>query len=136
MRLSTADQQYIVNWRTDQSRLDPALTYRVRVLVGTLELGFADVDLVRTTKELRNVQTSQFVPLLNGTTLAIKFRIEQGFVAQITVAPSDATVVAALTQRPSGPTPPRSQTWAYRARSIPVENTPACPATPPMATAF
>ncbi len=99
VRLDATNQLYIVNWRTDQFRLDPALTYRVRVLVGTLELGFADVDVVSTTKELRTVNTSQFVPLLNGTTLAIKARIEQGVVALVTVAPSDATVVAALTQQ-------------------------------------
>ena len=34
--------------------------------------------------ELRNVQTSLFIPLLDGTTLPIKFRIEQGVVAQVT----------------------------------------------------
>jgi hypothetical protein len=32
--------------------------------------------------------------------------------------------------------PWRSHAVAYRARSMPVENTPACPATPPIATAF
>jgi len=99
VRLDSPDELYIVNWRTDQFRLNPALTYRIRVLVGTSELGFADVDLVSSAKELRNVNTSQFVPLLNGTTLPIKVRIEQGVVALVTVAPSDASVVAALNQQ-------------------------------------
>ena len=45
-------------------------------------------------------------------------------------------MVAGPTQVPSGPMPSRSQTWANRARSLPVENTPACPATPPNAAAF
>jgi len=99
VRLDAANELYIVNWRTDQFRLNPALTYRIRVLVGTSELGFADVDVVSSTKELRSVNTSQFVPLLNGTTLPIKMRIEQGVVALVTVAPSDASVVAALTQQ-------------------------------------
>ena len=45
-------------------------------------------------------------------------------------------MVAGLTHAPSGAMPSRSQTCANRARSLPVENTPAWPATPPKATAF
>ena len=99
VRLDATNELYVVNWHTDRFRLNPALTYRIRVLVGTSELGFADVDLVSSAKELRNVQAGQFVPLLNGTTLPIKMRIEQGVVALVTVAPSDATVVAALSRQ-------------------------------------
>src|SRR5688572_5799682 len=36
-----AEQDYAVNWKTDG--LDPAREYRVRVLVGNVELGHADI---------------------------------------------------------------------------------------------
>ena len=80
VRVNPADQNYIVNWRTDQFSLDPAKIYRIQVLVAGTMLGFADVDVVGTAKEAKNVQTGQFVPLVNGTTLPIKFRIEVGAV--------------------------------------------------------
>ena len=99
VRLDASNELYIVNWRTDRFRLNPALTYRIRVLVGTSELGFADVDLVSSAKELRTVQTSQFVPLLNGTTLPIKVRIEQGIPGALTVDPANARIGGQQTQR-------------------------------------
>src|SRR2546425_167853 len=80
VRVNTTDQEYAVNWHTDRFDLDPALTYRVRVLVESTELGHVDVDLVSSGKELKNVNTGEFIPLLDGRTLPIKFRIEQGAV--------------------------------------------------------
>lgn len=70
--------QYAVNWHTDLSNLNPDLTYRIRVLVGSTQLGFADVDVVSTGRELRNVNTQEFIGLQDGRTLPIKFRIENG----------------------------------------------------------
>jgi Tol biopolymer transport system component len=78
VRVNATDLHYIVNWRTDQFSLDPSKTYRIQVVVTGTLLGFADVDVVASAKEARNVQTGQFIPLVNGTTLPIKFRIEQG----------------------------------------------------------
>lgn len=83
VRMSEGDQHYLVNWHTDQFSLDPALTYRIRVLVAGAELGHADVDVVNSGKELKNVNTGEFVPLLDGRTLPIKFRIEMGAVTVI-----------------------------------------------------
>lgn len=70
------DQQYIVNWQTDQFDLSDACTYRIRVLRAGAELGFADVDVLASAKGIRNVNTDEFVPLVDGRTLPIKFRIE------------------------------------------------------------
>ncbi|MCC6624324.1 MAG: hypothetical protein IT385_23935, partial [Deltaproteobacteria bacterium] len=67
---------YIVNWHTRLFELDPSFVYRISVSLGTRVLGFADVDSVGSGRELRNVDTMQFVPLLDGRTLPIKFRIE------------------------------------------------------------
>src|SRR6266550_4208921 len=73
-------EQYQVNWPTAQFDLDPAVTYRIRVLAGGVELGHADVDVVMLGSELRRVDTGEYIPLLAGRTLPIKFRIEQGAV--------------------------------------------------------
>ena len=87
LRVSVADELYIVNWHTDEFVLDPAVTYRIRVLVGGTVLGYADVDVVRTGSELKRVDNGQFIPLLNGRTLPIKFRIEQGAVGVVNHEP-------------------------------------------------
>jgi len=99
VRMSTADQQYIVNWHTDQFNLDAARTYRISIRVGDVELGFADVDVVNSGKDLKNVNTNEYIPLLDDRTLPIKFRVEQGFLARITVTPDPASVVVTQTKQ-------------------------------------
>ena len=93
VRVDQANQLYIVNWHTNDAGLDPARTYRIRVLLEGLELGFVDVDVVSSGKELRSVQTNEYIPLLNGTTLPIKFRIERGmpFRVAFSVQPTATT---------------------------------------------
>ncbi|HXF95462.1 MAG TPA: hypothetical protein VNI61_05105 [Gemmatimonadales bacterium] len=78
VRVVPADEHYIVNWHTDESNLDVAKAYRIRVLVGTELLGFADVDPVSSGKELKSVATGEYIGLVDGRTLPIKFRIENG----------------------------------------------------------
>lgn len=74
------DGYFYVRWH---SREDPGCNtdgiYRVRVLVdgGRTELGFADVDIVRNEREYRTVDRNEFVPLLRGRTLRIKFRVDR-----------------------------------------------------------
>jgi len=97
VRLS--DGHYIVNWHTDRFDLTPEETYRIRVLVQDVELGFADVDLVSSGRELRNVNTNEYIPLLDGRTLPIKFRVEEGFLARIVVTPNPASTVVTMTQQ-------------------------------------
>jgi hypothetical protein len=78
IQVDTAGEQYYVNWHTDLSDppLDPSLTYRITVAVGTVPLGFADVDVVSKGSQLKNVETGEYIGLLDGRTLPIKFRIE------------------------------------------------------------
>ncbi len=82
VRADPLQEHYIVNWHTDLYDLDAATTYRICVLVpicGSLvELGYADVDVVDNGRDLRNVNTKDYIPLLDGRTLPIKFRIEIG----------------------------------------------------------
>ena len=73
---------YYVRWSTHCAALSPAATYRIRALVpqaggGLRELGFADVDVVRNAREVRAVDRDDFVPLVAGQTLRIKFRIDR-----------------------------------------------------------
>lgn len=76
VRVSTEDEHYIVNWHTNQFALNSGATYRIRVLEPG-PLGHADV-VVGSNKELKNVDTDEFIGLTNGRTLPIKFRIEEG----------------------------------------------------------
>nr|MBK7068859.1 DUF5050 domain-containing protein [Deltaproteobacteria bacterium] len=99
LRVANSGAHYLVNWHTPNFDVDPSQTYRIRVLMpqrgaclvgsavaangsapGGCELGFADVDLVGRGSELRNVDSQQYVALLDGQTLPIKFRIERGLV--------------------------------------------------------
>lgn len=78
--------QYLVNWHTDQCIAGPCTLsteglYRIRVTAGLAELGFADVVLVANGAQAKNVDTDQYIALVDGRTLPIKFRIEVGAVA-------------------------------------------------------
>ena len=90
---------YQVSWHTNQFNLDPAKTYRISVYVGSFLLGFADVDVVSTGKELKNVDTEEYIPLQDDRTLPIKFRIETGIAAQVIVSPDSASIPVGGTQQ-------------------------------------
>jgi hypothetical protein len=90
---------YQVNWHTNQFNLDPAKHYRISVYVGAFLLGFADVDVVSTGKELKKVDTQEYIPLQDDRTLPIKFRIETGIAGQVIVSPDSAFIPAGGTQQ-------------------------------------
>ncbi|HSH75059.1 MAG TPA: right-handed parallel beta-helix repeat-containing protein [Longimicrobiales bacterium] len=77
VRLSVEDEHYLVNWHTDQFALDPDATYRITIR-DPGPIGFADVDAVSGGNQLRNVNTDDYIALLDGRTLPIRFRIEEG----------------------------------------------------------
>ena len=81
----TQTRSYWVVWDTRQCVsgacvLDPAKAYRLRVLVGAAQLGFADVKVATTLAELKAIDRAQFAPLLRNAPFLIAFRIEQGAV--------------------------------------------------------
>ncbi|MEJ2185484.1 MAG: aspartyl protease family protein [Gemmatimonadota bacterium] len=92
VRLDAEAENYIVNWHTDDFGLDPDVTYRIHVRVAGTELGHADVDVAESGGALRNINTNEYVPLKDGRTLPIKFRVEQG--AVYVVDADGGTVVA------------------------------------------
>ena len=99
LTVDAAAGKYQVNWHTDRFDLDPAKHYRISVFVGAYRLGFADVDVVNTGKELKRVDTQEFIALQDGRTLPIKFRIETGIPASLVVTPAAATVEPGGTQQ-------------------------------------
>ena len=76
--LNDGEDQYHVNWHTPDDNLDPACIYRIAVQVGSRQLGVADVDVRDNGRDLRNVDTDEFLPLLDDSTLPIKFFIGIG----------------------------------------------------------
>jgi len=76
---------YHVNWHTKRGSsdgVDPG-TYRICVSLPTenltLNLGHADVLVGRNGKEVKNARADGNVPLVDGRTLPIKFRIQDGY---------------------------------------------------------
>jgi hypothetical protein len=78
LKLDAAAENYKVSWDTRASNLDPVPNYRATVLVVGRSLGYLDVDVVPTNKDLKGVDATQFVGLVAGRALVIKFRVEKG----------------------------------------------------------
>jgi hypothetical protein len=82
--LDLADGLYQVNWDISLSGVIDYAFYRIQVRVapGGTVLGFADIQLVDNHSQLRNVNTNDYIGLLDGRTVPIKFRIENGIVCK------------------------------------------------------
>jgi hypothetical protein len=68
-------QKYQASWTVPVSN---ELFYRIRVKVGDVSLGFADVHTVSNPSLLKTVNKTQFVGQQDGSSLPIPFRIEIG----------------------------------------------------------
>lgn len=83
VRVPEGAEYYLVNWHTDaildQFPLAEDEDYRIRVVVGKRVLAYADVQVVGAAKDLKNVNTGEYIPLLDGRTLPIKVRVEEGW---------------------------------------------------------
>lgn len=76
--METGNGQYQANWRTSDDDLDAACTYRLAVGVGARQLGIADLDIVDNGRELKRVNSDEYIPLLDDRTLPIKFFVGVG----------------------------------------------------------
>jgi hypothetical protein len=80
--LTVSNAQFNASWHTDQDSLHAECTYRITVFVGprvdSPQLGFADVDVVSSGNQLKNVNNNEFIPLLDDRTLPIKFFVGVG----------------------------------------------------------
>jgi len=73
--------KFQANWDTKADNLSTVVNYRVRArLPGGRIVGYADVDVVSTGAQVKGVDTAEFVALVDGRTLPIKFRIEHATV--------------------------------------------------------
>lgn len=92
VQLKASEAHYLVNWDTRLPGYVPGDTVRIAVSVAGTALGFADVVLLGDGSRARNVDTSEYITLVDGRTLPIKFRIETGIAGAISVSPGAATV--------------------------------------------
>jgi len=75
---------YQADWHTDESNLNANCTYRIEVFVSSTSnapgemKAFGDVDVVSSGSQLKRVDTDEYIALLDGRTLPIKVRIEEG----------------------------------------------------------
>jgi len=99
VRVDAGGQNYIVNWHAGSYNLDVNKNYRISVFQGAFRLGYADVDVVGSGKDLKNVDSNQFIPLQDNRTLPIKFRIETGIPAQLVVSPASDSVYVGGTKQ-------------------------------------
>lgn len=81
---------YRVNWQTKLFTLNDAINYRIQVTIGAIQIGLADVDVASNASQFKNLATNEYIGLVDGRTLPIKFRIEQGFLPCVP-APSGLT---------------------------------------------
>jgi hypothetical protein len=96
VRVNATGGNYIVNLHTDKVAVTSGCTYRIRVVIGLIELGFADIQLFLTQGAAKNLTDNETVGLVDGKTLPIKFWIAQGVlrdVGQGTASPDHETVI-------------------------------------------
>jgi Concanavalin A-like lectin/glucanases superfamily/PGAP1-like protein len=67
------EPHYHANWQTKGDGLDATRDYRIRVLVGELEVGHVDVDVLEQGKRAGHADRSAFVAVRTGQALPIKF---------------------------------------------------------------
>jgi hypothetical protein len=73
------NQFYSANWDTKASPIDLTHTYRINALIGSKIVAYADVLFGATGASLKNIDTDDFVGLVDGRTLPMKVRIEKGW---------------------------------------------------------
>lgn len=125
VKVDRGAERYVVNWNTGQCRsgacvLDPAKTYRIRVLVGGIEAGYADIDVVSTQAQARNVNTGEYIALVEGKLLPIRFRIEDGLSLTSPLASADGVYPNSRRYKDDGahPATGRSGSAALEARAL------------------
>lgn len=79
MQVDPTNQFYQLNWDTKATPLSLTDTYRINIEVGSKIIAFADVVLGSNGSTLKNVDSQSYIGLVDGRTLPIKVRINQGW---------------------------------------------------------
>ncbi|HJP61266.1 MAG TPA: hypothetical protein VJ865_14760, partial [Gemmatimonadaceae bacterium] len=127
------NQFYSANWNTKGTVIDISHQYRIAVVVGSKNIAHADVVFGANAASLKNVDTDDFITLVDGQTLPIKVRIEQGWdcldktscvtgVVPATISPTQPVIVTTGGTLPSSVkfTANDAGLWATKADGSPL----------------
>ena len=93
--VDTAGQSYSVVWSTKPANITPD-DYRAEVRIAGRTMGFADVRVVMSAKDLKGVPAG-FAGVLKSKSLTVAFRLELGIVAAIDVMPRNPAIDSGTT---------------------------------------
>ena len=88
--VNTAAQSYSVVWSTKPANITPD-DYRAEVWIAGRTMGFADIRVVLSAKDLKNVPAG-VAGVLKSKTLTLAFRLEFGIVAGIDLTPRNSSI--------------------------------------------
>ncbi len=91
LRVVTGTKLYQAIWNTALDPLDPSKDYRLRVMSGPTELGYAELDVV-SPSETGPTSAPGRVRVVRNSTLPVRFRIEQGVGVRVGPAGSKVTL--------------------------------------------
>jgi hypothetical protein len=75
-------RHYAVNWDTGLEGVDPGKVFRATVFLVNIPLGSVDIEIGRTGRDVRNINTGQNLGLVDGRTLPFRFSIGEGAVTE------------------------------------------------------
>lgn len=78
LKVDIENEHYLVNWHTNETGTLVGQTYRIRISIAGTVVGYADVQMAENGKEAKNLTDGAAIALVDGRTLPIKFRIEEG----------------------------------------------------------
>src|SRR5688500_8189594 len=93
--VNTAAESYSVVWSTKPANITPD-DYRAEVWIAGRKMGFADIRVVMSAKDLKNVPAG-FAGVLKSKNLTLAFRLELGIVGGIDITPRNPTIDSATT---------------------------------------
>ena len=88
--VNTAAESYSVVWSTKPANITPD-DYRAEVWIAGRKMGFADIRVVMSAKDLKGVPAG-FAGVLKSKTVTLAFRLEHGIVAAIDITPRNPAI--------------------------------------------
>jgi hypothetical protein len=93
--VNAAEESYSVVWSTKPANITLD-DYRAEVWIAGRKMGFADIRVVSSARDLRNVPAG-FAGVLKSKNLTLAFRLELGIVASVSVTPSNPAIDSGAT---------------------------------------
>ncbi|MGD8277771.1 MAG: hypothetical protein PVH00_07085, partial [Gemmatimonadota bacterium] len=123
-------KSYSTVWNTQPDDLDPAKSYRIRVLASGGEIGYADVVVVETATG-NDPTAGGPLEVVKGSTLPISFRVETGLGERVGTEATELTLGDGVVQLslPAGALPEDVFITAVPATNLPSGGPPVVPGT-------